>query len=106
MVCHKIYVTSIDVRTTAVFGLSYKYFVNTKYTIWLYITVLQETYGEDPYLVGELSQPYVKGFQGNHPRYVRVTSTCKHMDAYAGPDSYPISRYEFDAKVGQDFKIA
>ncbi|KAK3097560.1 hypothetical protein FSP39_010802 [Pinctada imbricata] len=59
----------------------------------------QETYGEDPFLTGEISVGFVKGLQGNHPRYARATSTCKHFDAYGGPENIPTNRKEFDARV-------
>ncbi|XP_050393531.1 uncharacterized protein LOC126811712 [Patella vulgata] len=61
----------------------------------------QETYGEDPYLSGQLSANFVKGLQGNHPRYVRANAGCKHFDAHGGPENYPVSRFNFDAKVSE-----
>ncbi|XP_072030500.1 uncharacterized protein [Amphiura filiformis] len=59
----------------------------------------QETYGEDPYLSGELAKSYVRGLQGNHPRYIRANAGCKHFAVYAGPENIPSSRFKFDAKV-------
>lgn len=38
-----------------------------------------ETYGEDPYLTGVLGTAFVKGLQGDDPRYVKVVSTPKHF---------------------------
>lgn len=38
-----------------------------------------ETYGEDPYLTGVLGVAFVKGLQGNDPRYLKVVSTPKHF---------------------------
>lgn len=40
-----------------------------------------ETYGEDPYLSGVLGVQFVKGLQGNDPRYLKVVSTPKHFAA-------------------------
>lgn len=40
-----------------------------------------ETYGEDPYLTGTLGLAFVKGLQGNDPRYLKVVSTLKHFAA-------------------------
>lgn len=40
-----------------------------------------ETYGEDPYLTGVLATQFVKGLQGNHPRYLKVVATPKHFAA-------------------------
>lgn len=40
-----------------------------------------ETYGEDPYLSGVLGTAFVKGLQGNDPRYLKIVSTPKHFAA-------------------------
>ena len=40
-----------------------------------------ETYGEDPYLSGVLGAQFVKGLQGDNPRYLKVVSTPKHFAA-------------------------
>ncbi|HUY00758.1 MAG TPA: glycoside hydrolase family 3 N-terminal domain-containing protein, partial [Candidatus Deferrimicrobium sp.] len=34
----------------------------------------QETYGEDPYLTAEIGISFVKGLQGNDPKYLKVVS--------------------------------
>ena len=39
----------------------------------------RETYGEDPYLSGVLGVAFVKGLQGDHPRYLKTVSTPKHF---------------------------
>ncbi|XP_077869988.1 uncharacterized protein LOC100375243 [Saccoglossus kowalevskii] len=59
----------------------------------------QETYGEDPFLIGELGSAYVRGLQGDHPRYVLANAGCKHFDVHGGPEDIPVSRFSFDAKV-------
>ena len=41
-----------------------------------------ETYGEDPYLASVLGVQFVKGLQGNDPRYLKVVSTPKHFAVY------------------------
>uniref|UniRef100_T1IY05 Fibronectin type III-like domain-containing protein n=1 Tax=Strigamia maritima TaxID=126957 RepID=T1IY05_STRMM len=61
----------------------------------------QETFGEDPYLIGEISKRFAKGLQGNHPRYLRTSATCKHFAAHNGPEDKPVSRYVFDAHVSE-----
>ncbi|MCF0176241.1 MAG: glycoside hydrolase family 3 C-terminal domain-containing protein [Bacteroidales bacterium] len=38
-----------------------------------------ETYGEDPYLTGVLGTAFVRGLQGDDPRYLKVVSTPKHF---------------------------
>lgn len=40
-----------------------------------------ETYGEDPYLSGIMGTAFVKGLQGDDPRYLKVVSTPKHFAA-------------------------
>jgi beta-glucosidase len=43
----------------------------------------QETYGEDPYLSGRLGVEFVKGLQGDDPRYLKVIATPKHFAVYS-----------------------
>ena len=40
-----------------------------------------ETYGEDPFLSGKLGVSFVKGLQGDDPRYLKIVSTPKHFAA-------------------------
>lgn len=53
-----------------------------------------ETYGEDPYLTGELAVPFIRGLQGNNPRYLKVIATAKHFAVHSGPE---FNRHSFDA---------
>lgn len=46
----------------------------------------QETYGEDPFLTGTMAVQYVRGLQGNNPKYLKTIATPKHFDAYSGPE--------------------
>jgi beta-glucosidase len=45
----------------------------------------QETYGEDPYLTARMGVAFVKGMQGNDPKYFKVISTTKHYAVHSGP---------------------
>src|SRR6185295_3920159 len=56
----------------------------------------QETYGEDPYLTAILGVEFVKGLQGNDPRYFKVIATPKHYAVHSGPEP---ERHSFDAKA-------
>jgi beta-glucosidase len=56
----------------------------------------QETYGEDPYLTARLGVQFVKGLQGNDPRYFKVIATPKHYAVHSGPEP---ERHAFDAKA-------
>lgn len=61
-----------------------------------------ETYGEDPYLTGELGTQFVKGLQGDDPGYFKVIATSKHYVVHSGPES---SRHSFDAVISErDFR--
>ncbi len=46
-----------------------------------------ETYGEDPYLTGVLGTSFVKGMQGDDPRYLKVAACAKHFAAHSGPEA-------------------
>ncbi|MFP5206599.1 MAG: glycoside hydrolase family 3 C-terminal domain-containing protein [Acidobacteriota bacterium] len=46
----------------------------------------QETYGEDPYLIGRMGVAFVTGMQGDDPNYYRVISTPKHFVVHSGPE--------------------
>ncbi len=54
----------------------------------------QETYGEDPFLTSRIGVAFVKGLQGNNPKYFKVIATAKHFAVHSGPES---SRHKFDA---------
>ena len=55
-----------------------------------------ETYGEDPFLTGEIASAYINGLQGNDPNYFKVMATVKHFVVHSGPES---SRHSFNAIV-------
>ena len=40
-----------------------------------------ESFGEDPFLAGKLASAYVRGIQGNDPKYLKAVSTPKHFAA-------------------------
>ena len=50
---------------------------------------VEETYGEDPYLVAELGVAAVRGFQGNalFQDKTRIVATLKHFAAHGQPES-------------------
>jgi beta-glucosidase len=62
----------------------------------------QETYGEDPYLTARMGVEFVKGLQGDDPRYLKVVATAKHFAVHSGPET---DRHHFDAKpTERDFR--
>jgi beta-glucosidase len=58
----------------------------------------QETYGEDPYLTSRLGVTFVRGLQGDDPRYLKLVATPKHYAVHSGPE--PL-RHSFDAIVDE-----
>jgi len=57
-----------------------------------------ETYGEDPYLTGEMGVQFVKGLQGNDKKYLKTIATPKHFAVHSGPE--PL-RHAFNAEVSE-----
>ena len=57
-----------------------------------------ETYGEDPYLTGQIGTQFVKGLQGNDSKYLKLVATAKHFAVHSGPES---ERHFFNANVNQ-----
>ena len=56
----------------------------------------QETWGEDPFLTGELGSAFVQGIQGDHPRYLKAAACAKHYAVHSGPEK---DRHIFNAIV-------
>ncbi len=40
---------------------------------------INECYGEDPYLTGRIGVAFVRGLQGDDPKYLKLVSTLKHF---------------------------
>src|SRR5258707_3920106 len=57
-----------------------------------------ETYGEDPFLSGRMAVSFIKGLQGDDPKYLKVVATAKHYAVHSGPES---SRHTFDAAIDE-----
>jgi len=57
-----------------------------------------ETYGEDPFLTGRLGYQFVRGMQGDDPKYLKTVATAKHYAVHSGPE--PL-RHSFNAKVSE-----
>ncbi|HZT21894.1 MAG TPA: glycoside hydrolase family 3 C-terminal domain-containing protein, partial [Verrucomicrobiae bacterium] len=54
----------------------------------------QETYGEDPFLTAQMGVAFIKGLQGDDPKYVEVLACAKHFAVHSGPEAL---RHCFDA---------
>jgi beta-glucosidase len=58
----------------------------------------QETYGEDPYLTSRIGVQFVRGLQGDDPKYLKTAACAKHFAAHSGPEAM---RHAFDAQVSR-----
>jgi len=58
----------------------------------------QETWGEDPSFTGEMASAFVKGLQGDHPKYLKAAACAKHYAVHSGPEK---DRHTFDAIVSK-----
>jgi len=47
----------------------------------------QETYGEDPYLTGQMGAAFIKGLQGDDSKVFKTIATAKHYVVHSGPES-------------------
>jgi beta-glucosidase len=47
----------------------------------------QETYGEDPFLSGQLGVAFIRGLQGDDPKYFKAVACAKHYAVHSGPES-------------------
>jgi len=56
----------------------------------------QETWGEDPFFTGEMATEYVRGMQGDDPKYLKTAACAKHFAVHSGPEK---DRHIFNAIV-------
>ncbi|GAB3527662.1 glycoside hydrolase family 3 protein [Pontibacter brevis] len=54
----------------------------------------QETYGEDPFLTAMLGRAFVRGLQGDDPKYLKAAACAKHYAVHSGPEP---ERHVFNA---------
>ncbi|GAA27551.2 probable beta-D-xylosidase 7 [Clonorchis sinensis] len=74
----------------------------------------QETFGEDPFMIGKLARTFVRGLGGwknaepqsldeqnlsSQPDVLLVGANCKHFAVHTGPEDFPVSRLSFEANV-------
>jgi beta-glucosidase len=58
----------------------------------------QETYGEDPHLTARMGVAFVRGLQGDDPRYLKLVATAKHFAVHSGPEA---DRHHFDVRPSE-----
>ena len=62
----------------------------------------QETWGEDPVLTAELGAAFVRGLQGDDPKYLKTAACAKHYAVHSGPEA---DRHSFDVSPSaKDFR--
>lgn len=60
-----------------------------------------ETYSEDPYLTSQLAISFVKGMQGNDPRYLKAVAGVNHFAGY----SRELGRHELNADIPDEKQL-
>jgi beta-glucosidase len=65
----------------------------------------QETWGEDPFLTGEMGAAFVRGVQdgdplqgSDHSKYLKAAACAKHYAVHSGPEK---DRHHFNARVSE-----
>lgn len=63
----------------------------------------EESYGEDPYLTGTMAVAFIKGLQGNDPKYWLTASLMKHFLANSNEDGRDGSSSNFDERLLREY---
>ncbi|HLP09700.1 MAG TPA: glycoside hydrolase family 3 C-terminal domain-containing protein, partial [Opitutaceae bacterium] len=63
----------------------------------------EETFGEDPFLVGTLATAFTRGLQGDDPRYWKTATLLKHFLANSNEDGRESSSSDFDARLWREY---
>jgi beta-glucosidase len=63
----------------------------------------EESYGEGPFLVGTLGVAFIRGLQGDDPRYWQTVSLMKHFLAYSNEDGRGGSSSNFGERLLHEY---
>ena len=63
----------------------------------------EECYGEDAYLGSILTESFVKGLQGDNPRYWKTASLMKHFLANSNENNRFINSSDFDERLFREY---
>jgi len=63
----------------------------------------EECYGEDAFLASVLAAAYVRGLQGDHPRYWKTASLMKHFLANSNENNRFINSSDFDERLFREY---
>jgi len=66
----------------------------------------EESYGEDPYLIGEMAKGYLAGLHGDDPRYLLAGCTLKHFAANSNETTRMTSSSNLDARNMREYYTA
>jgi beta-glucosidase len=66
----------------------------------------EECYGEDPYLNGQLVAAFVRGLQGDDPRYWKTASLLKHFLANSNEEGRERTSSDFDERLFREYYAA
>jgi beta-glucosidase len=59
----------------------------------------EEVYGEDPFFNGTMAAAFVRGLQGDHPKYWQAAALLKHFLANSNEDARSSSSSDFDERL-------
>jgi beta-glucosidase len=63
----------------------------------------EESYGEDPFLNGTLAAAFIKGLQGDDPKYWQAAALLKHFMANSNEDNRIGSSSDFDTRLMREY---
>ena len=63
----------------------------------------EETYGEDPFLIGKLAAGLITGLRGNNAKYIMAASMCKHFCANSNEANRTSSSSNFDQRLLREY---
>jgi beta-glucosidase len=63
----------------------------------------EESYGEDPFLNGTMAAAFIRGLQGDDPKYWQAASLLKHFMANSNEDNRIGSSSDFDARLMREY---
>ncbi len=63
----------------------------------------EECYGEDPFLVAETTVAFIKGLQGDHPKYWKTASLMKHFLANSNENDRYVDSSDFDDRLFREY---
>ncbi len=63
----------------------------------------EECYGEDPFLTGSMAVAFVRGLQGDHPRYWRTAALLKHFLANSNENDRDRTSSDFDDRCFREY---